>query len=196
MVDAFGIARDLGADHAGRVAVGLRPTHRADALAVQHLDLQGAGGGAVVRAGGVTNLALHGAEPSACARRPWQSGDNQAPGRHHMLTRRTLLASSAATVAAPAVLTERARRHAEGCRGDGQADRRHRQLRSSRILRVHQRRGGRQLLPPADPAEPGRCDQDRRRPGGEVGRQRGRPDLHLQAAPRRQVRFRQSGDRE
>ena len=43
-----------------------------------------------------------------------------------MLTRRTLLAASAATVAAPAVLHRRARRHAEGRRGDGQADRRHR----------------------------------------------------------------------
>src|SRR3984885_15265005 len=42
----------------------------------------------------------------APAAQAWQSSDNQAPGRYTMLTRRTLLASSAATVAAPAVLTE------------------------------------------------------------------------------------------
>ena len=50
VVDPFGIARDLGADHAGGVAVVLRPAHRADAAAVQHLHRQSTGRRAVMRA--------------------------------------------------------------------------------------------------------------------------------------------------
>ncbi len=113
-----------------------------------------------------------------------------------MLTRRTLLASSAATVAAPAVLTGA---HAATPKGVAVMAKQIDDIVSfdpAEFVRVHQRRGGRQLLPTADPAGPERCDQDRGRPGREVGRQQGRPDLHLQAAPRRQVRLRQSGDRE
>ena len=41
MVDAFGVARDLGADHAGGVAVGLRAAHRADARCRPALRSQG-----------------------------------------------------------------------------------------------------------------------------------------------------------
>jgi hypothetical protein len=54
MMDALRIARHLRADHARRVAVGLRPVHTPDRLAVDHLDVEGAGGGAIVRADGRT----------------------------------------------------------------------------------------------------------------------------------------------
>ncbi len=50
VMDALGVARHLGADDAGRVAVFARAAHRADARVAQHLHLQRAGGGAVVRA--------------------------------------------------------------------------------------------------------------------------------------------------
>jgi hypothetical protein len=52
MMDALGVARDLGADHAGRVVVVLGAAHPADAAAVDHLDVERAGRGAVVRTGG------------------------------------------------------------------------------------------------------------------------------------------------
>ncbi len=55
----FGIARDLGADHAVGVAVILRTAHPADPVAVQALDLQRAGRGAVMRTGGGDNLRGH-----------------------------------------------------------------------------------------------------------------------------------------
>ena len=60
MVDALRIARDLGADYAGGVAVAPRAAHRTDALAVQHFDLEGASRGAVVGAGTVPDIGLHG----------------------------------------------------------------------------------------------------------------------------------------
>ena len=51
MVDALGIARDLGADDAGRVAVGLGAVDAADAAVVEQLDVERAGRRAVVRTG-------------------------------------------------------------------------------------------------------------------------------------------------
>ena len=50
VVDALRIARHLRADHSGRVAVALRPMHAADRAPVDHLHLEGADGGAIVRA--------------------------------------------------------------------------------------------------------------------------------------------------
>ena len=50
IVDAFGIARDLGADHPGRVAVVLRPIKTPDRARVEDLHLERAGRGTVVRA--------------------------------------------------------------------------------------------------------------------------------------------------
>ncbi len=47
----LGVTRNLGADHACGVAVVLRTAHGADAVRPQYLDLQRAGGRAVVRAG-------------------------------------------------------------------------------------------------------------------------------------------------
>ena len=45
MMDALGVARDLGADHAGRVGVVLGAAHAADGAVVEHLDLERAGRG-------------------------------------------------------------------------------------------------------------------------------------------------------
>ena len=40
MVDALGVARDLGADDAGGVALLFGAAHAPDALAVDHLDVE------------------------------------------------------------------------------------------------------------------------------------------------------------
>src|SRR5262249_46294313 len=56
MVDALGIARDLGADDAGRVGLLLRTAHAANTAAVEHLDIERAGRRAVVRTGGMADL--------------------------------------------------------------------------------------------------------------------------------------------
>ena len=58
MMDALGVARDLGADDAGRIGLLLRAAHPADAAAVEHLDVERAGRRAVVRTGGVTDVDL------------------------------------------------------------------------------------------------------------------------------------------
>jgi hypothetical protein len=52
MMDTFGVARDLGADHAGRIAVVLIPPDPADRAAVDHLHFERAGRRAIVRADG------------------------------------------------------------------------------------------------------------------------------------------------
>ena len=57
MVEALGVARDLGADHAGRVRVALRALDLAQAPAVQLLDLERAHRRAVVRTDGRQQLA-------------------------------------------------------------------------------------------------------------------------------------------
>jgi len=58
MMNALGIARDLGADHPGRIALQLGTTDAADALAVDHLDIERAGRRAIVRTGGMLDLDL------------------------------------------------------------------------------------------------------------------------------------------
>ena len=58
MMDALGVARDLGADDAGRVGLLLRAAHPADAAAVDHLDIERAGRRAVMRTGGVADVDL------------------------------------------------------------------------------------------------------------------------------------------
>ena len=51
MMDALGVARDLGADHARRVGIVLGAAHAADRALAEHLDLERAGRRAVVRTG-------------------------------------------------------------------------------------------------------------------------------------------------
>jgi hypothetical protein len=51
VMDALRIARDLGADHARRIKIVGGAAHAADTAAVEHLDLERAGRGAVVRTG-------------------------------------------------------------------------------------------------------------------------------------------------
>ena len=60
MVLALGVAADLGADDAGRIAVVLRPAHPADAAFREQFDVEGAARRAVVRAGGVADAKLGG----------------------------------------------------------------------------------------------------------------------------------------
>ena len=50
MVDALGVARDLGADHAGGIVVVACAPDAADAAGVEAFDLERAGRGAIVRA--------------------------------------------------------------------------------------------------------------------------------------------------
>ena len=56
MMDALGIARDLGADDAGRVAVVLGAMDAADAVRAEDLDVERAGRRAVVRTGRMADL--------------------------------------------------------------------------------------------------------------------------------------------
>ena len=58
MMDALGIARDLGADDAGGVGLLLGTAHPADAAAVDHLDVERAGRWAIVRTGGMADIDL------------------------------------------------------------------------------------------------------------------------------------------
>ena len=57
-MDALGIARDLGADHAGGIALQFGTAHPADGVAVDHLDIEGAGRRAIVRTGGMPDVDL------------------------------------------------------------------------------------------------------------------------------------------
>ena len=58
VMHALGIARDLGADDARRIAVVLRPVHAAYPAVGQQLDVERAGRGAIVRTDGVADLDL------------------------------------------------------------------------------------------------------------------------------------------
>ena len=49
VMDALPIASDLGADDAGRIGLVARPVDAADALSADHLDVESANRGAVVR---------------------------------------------------------------------------------------------------------------------------------------------------
>src|SRR4051794_1869490 len=55
MMDALGVARDLGADYALGVGVVRRATDATDGAIVEHLDLERAGRGAVMRTRGMTD---------------------------------------------------------------------------------------------------------------------------------------------
>src|SRR5260221_19397 len=55
MVNAFGIARDLGADHASRVGVVRRAAHAADGAVVENFHVERAGRWAIVRTGRMTD---------------------------------------------------------------------------------------------------------------------------------------------
>ncbi len=58
MMQALGIARDLGADDTVRVRVLCRSVDAADAVVADELDVERAGGGAIVRAGRMPDLVL------------------------------------------------------------------------------------------------------------------------------------------
>ena len=56
MMDALGVAGDLGADHACRIKIVFRTAHAADRAAVEHFHFKRAGGRAIVRARGGADL--------------------------------------------------------------------------------------------------------------------------------------------
>ena len=58
MMDALGVARDLGADDARGVGLLLGTPHPADAAAFDHLDVERAGRRAIVRTGGMADIDL------------------------------------------------------------------------------------------------------------------------------------------
>ena len=65
MVDALGVARDLGADDAGCVVVVRGAAHAADGVRIEHFDFERAGRGAIVRAGGGAHDHVHRGNPAA-----------------------------------------------------------------------------------------------------------------------------------
>ncbi len=71
-----------------------------------------------------------------------------------MLTRRTLLASSTASLAAPAILTEARAATPKGVAVMAKQIDDIVSFDPAESYRIHQWRGRCQLLPPADPAEP------------------------------------------
>ncbi len=58
MMDALGIARDLGADDARRIGLQLGTAHTADVMSIDHLDIERAGRRTVVRTGGMADREL------------------------------------------------------------------------------------------------------------------------------------------
>ena len=58
MMNALGVARDLGADDAGGIGLQLGAADPADRAAVDHLDIERAGRRAIVRTGGVADIDL------------------------------------------------------------------------------------------------------------------------------------------
>ena len=58
VMNALGVARDLGADHAGGIGLQLGAADPADRAAVDHLDVERAGRRTIVRTGGVTDIDL------------------------------------------------------------------------------------------------------------------------------------------
>src|SRR5258707_6000065 len=58
MMNALGIARDLGADDACRIALQFGATHPADGGIIDDLDIEGTGRRAIVRTGGMPDLDL------------------------------------------------------------------------------------------------------------------------------------------
>ena len=98
MMHPLGIARDLGADDAGRVAVVGSAPHPSDRAGVEDVDLQRAGGGAVMRADGESRLVVerlvHGrliANRAAAPKFISQMPAINAKGRAHWPAFRTFL---------------------------------------------------------------------------------------------------------
>src|ERR1700694_5550175 len=56
MMYALGVTRDLGADHAGGIALQLGAAHPADRGTIDHFDIQGAGRRTIVRTGGMPDV--------------------------------------------------------------------------------------------------------------------------------------------
>jgi len=59
MVLPLGIARDLGADHAGSIAVPPPAMNPADGVPIEDFDLEGASAWAIMRADGMGNIVGH-----------------------------------------------------------------------------------------------------------------------------------------
>ena len=137
VVDALGVARDLGADHAGGVAVRRRAAHRADARAVQHLHLESAGGRAVMRADGIADVALHGPEPSVrpAALAKWP---RSRTGRHQHADPPPPAGRLDRNARGALCGRPRPCRHAEERRGDGASRSTTSSASTRRILRIHQ----------------------------------------------------------
>src|SRR5580704_11639033 len=58
MMNAFGISRDLGADHARGIGLKLGTAHAADGGIIDHLDIQRTGRRTIVRTGGMPDVDL------------------------------------------------------------------------------------------------------------------------------------------
>src|ERR1700692_1605770 len=58
MMNALGIARDLGADHARGIGLQLGAAHPADGGIIDHLDVEGTGRRTIVRTGGMPDVDL------------------------------------------------------------------------------------------------------------------------------------------
>src|SRR6185437_10233068 len=58
MMNSLRVAGDLGADHTGGVALQLGTSDTTDGRTVDHLDIEGAGRRAIVRAGGMPDVDL------------------------------------------------------------------------------------------------------------------------------------------
>ena len=58
MMDPLGVTRDLGADHAGGITLQFRATDPADGRTLDHLDVERAGRGTIMRTGRMPDLNL------------------------------------------------------------------------------------------------------------------------------------------
>jgi len=55
MMNALGIARDLGADNTSGIAIVFRTAHTTNCAFIQQLNIERAGGWAIMRTGGMSN---------------------------------------------------------------------------------------------------------------------------------------------
>ncbi len=88
VVDALGIARHLGADHARGVGVGGSAAHRADPPPLDHLDFERAGGGAVMRTDRRPDFLAHPSPPPAPGRPSSRHPNSRQPRSRHPSIRR------------------------------------------------------------------------------------------------------------
>ena len=71
MVNTLAVTRDLGAHHPGGIVVGARADDPADSIGIEQFDLQRAGAGTIVRAGGMGMAGVSfGGHERHCARLP------------------------------------------------------------------------------------------------------------------------------